>query len=389
MILLYSGCWQYKLAMNILWWGLPGPQTFIDRVNSDLLQGSNVILYYPTGLSIELRRALKTKVSKTESISWRDIDLTEQENGERPLSLLSQYFCQHHNVYSVSSLIESKILFDYVIWVEGISNRYWTEWKEFISSYEHEIRSNPGNHGVFCLSLSAEQIRDELPQDVALRLHKWYGVSGSLDMSLFTAQILRNSGLTPLRYRLYTALCAELAGYDPVLAQHLASLDLGQLLNPMEKLLEYAINNRWDKVTTENPCWENGLMDSIDDRKFTHSAVLALNGDQIEINNRIWRAQVAVLFPYIEDLRQRLLPSIKRFIKLPIVTEYGDIISQYEDMEVGRIHHHIRRTAISKQVVNLFECLKTIRHAIAHLESIPPSVIEDLERLERHVVGTM
>jgi hypothetical protein len=364
--------------MNNLWWNLPGPSAYLEKIKRDISQGKNVILLHPFGIGDELRRAVNATFSNSELLQWRSINLADQEDSDQPLTVIGNIFCSHRESYSIQKVIEKRLINGYVIWVEGFTPASWTQWQKFLFQYEHEIRSTLADSGLFCVALSAESIAGEFSEAVSLTIHRWQGVISSLDMSLFVSQLLCLKQQSTIRTKIHSSLCSELAGSDPELAQYLANLNLPALVKPKEALIAYAKNKNWSADILKEPCWENGFCDKIDDRTFIHSAALAATDGMNEIINRIWRAQVAVLFPYLEDLRLRFLPEIKKYIRLPLRTDYGEI-KQYEDLEVGVIHYFIKQTNAPKILVQLFQHLKNIRHAIAHLEIVEAKAIEDLQ----------
>ena len=78
----------------------------------------------------------------------------------------------------------------------------------------------------------------------------------------------------------------------------------------MPFLRTIAIERGWKPDAPAELRWELGIEDSIGGRRRPHSAFVALCGDGTEIDRRLWRAQLRVLFPAIEEVRLALLPRV-------------------------------------------------------------------------------
>jgi hypothetical protein len=105
-----------------------------------------------------------------------------------------------------------------------------------------------------------------------------------------------------------------------------------------------------------------------------HSALKVLNGD---FKRRLWRAQVSVLFPVIEEHRQRLIETLGNQLTIPFESVSGTI----EDpryLEIGHIATQIDRFRLktSKDLRLFVNQLKTLRDRLAHLDPAPLEIIQ-------------
>ena len=62
---------------------------------------------------------------------------------------------------------------------------------------------------------------------------------------------------------------------------------------------------------------------------------MALRGNERAISRLIWEAEIAVLMPYIEKLRQRLLETFGKLLKGPFTTKSGEVLTDIYDLEIG------------------------------------------------------
>jgi hypothetical protein len=137
--------------------------------------------------------------------------------------------------------------------------------------------------------------------------------------------------------RLAASLIAGLAQGDPLLAEHLADMELDQLLSPDVML-----------------------------RECTRSGIVALGVPVYTVENiarRIWKAQVREIFPLLEELRHDLLSRAHRQL-----VSFGSLRGKdVRELELGQLNHFLRNTEWSDYARTLAD----MRHQLAHLEIIP------------------
>jgi hypothetical protein len=77
-----------------------------------------------------------------------------------------------------------------------------------------------------------------------------------------------------------------------------------------------------------------------------------------------------------------LLPELAPVLRLPYDTPFGPIADAH-DLEIGHLLHQARVARLGRTMVSWLECLRSIRHALAHLEPVPASVLRNPELLRR------
>jgi hypothetical protein len=173
-----------------------------------------------------------------------------------------------------------------------------------------------------------------------------------------------------LHRQLTLAVACELAGTDAALARALAELELRELLQPTEFLRAEAGRRGWDAARAHRRCWEDGLLDAVDGGEVVHAAALAVCGDDAELRRRVWRAEIRVLYPFIEELRLRLLSRLRPYLRLPVETTYG-LVDDVYDLELGQLVHFLRGRNLPRELWRLLNVLAGMRHALAHLRPVP------------------
>ena len=104
-----------------------------------------------------------------------------------------------------------------------------------------------------------------------------------------------------------------------------------------------------------------------------HTSLCSRDAD---IDRLIWRAEVGVLLPYIEEQRQILLDRYARYLTAPFVTNQGILIEDIRDLEIGMIQFQLKDcTDIPAESKALITNLKKARNSLSHLEPIRPAVL--------------
>jgi hypothetical protein len=164
------------------------------------------------------------------------------------------------------------------------------------------------------------------------------------------------------------AVATELAGTDPILAAILAKLDLQTLLAPLSLLGDHARRQGFNVAVAAR------IEEVFDGERRRPSALAALAGDHAEIERRIWRAQVGILYPFIEVRRLDLVPRVRSLLDLPVETTYGRV-SDPRELEVGQLVHFLRGRRVPRELWQLLNHLKDMRHALAHLKPVPVAAL--------------
>jgi hypothetical protein len=247
----------------------------------------------------------------------------------------------------------------------------WPVWQTFLGQYERASQMNPEQgRGLFCVALTGSVAAQAPEPAVALSVRPWRGVVGALDVLLDLSQRAEGPRVPALHRRLALAVICELAGSDAVLARGLAGLDLRQLLEPEAFLRAEAARRGWDALQARHLSWEDGLIDGVNGTEIVHSAALAIHGDGATLRRRVWQAEVAVLYPFLEDQRLQLLSRLRPYLRLPVETTYGRI-DDICDLELGQLVYFLRGRNVPRELWRLLNLLTDMRHAPAHLRPVP------------------
>ena len=185
------------------------------------------------------------------------------------------------------------------------------------------------------------------------------------DCFFHACQCSAGTGARSLEEEVRIHVCSELALWDFELCSYLMGLSLDAVLQPFDALCAYARSSGDDGLDVSKryqPC-RNSNNGSTPDQ--THAVILALKEDRVELCRRVWRGQVQVLFPLIEDQRCKLLDLIRS--KFPAVLGDGDSVD--ETLEIGPLVRFMRHYGkCPRELLALAGRLKKMRDKIAHLQ---------------------
>ena len=161
-------------------------------------------------------------------------------------------------------------------------------------------------------------------EDKRLRRRLWRDFVTPLDARALVERLGRRSGQRPAHIVLRSALVGELAGTDLAFAERLSR-------DPLDRILEAGAHPR----------------------------------------ERIWAAQVAVLFPLVERERQCLLDAHRALWRLPHTRRDGTQIRRLRNLEIGDMAAQAWVSAPLAVERPRLNWLRRVRNQLAHNEVVP------------------
>ncbi len=360
--------------MDRRWWQLPGPSRFLERLERDFRDGRSVVLETPQIIPAGLKEALAERVSLDDLWRWRSVEpcgdgLGEMEDPEE--SLAWALTGDRRNATSFAARLASDTRWlGLVLWIARRESAATQTWLRFLQEFDRHARNGPVGHPIICLSVTRERATERIEVDAAsITVRQWRDVVDLHDTEFFLRERLRSRIRSPLLRELSVAVCAEVAGTDVELAARLSSLTLEGLLTPTEVLVAMAGERGWTPSLASEPCWRMGTLETVEGRDRPHSCTLAVLGHAEELHRRIWRAEVGVLFPFIEEQRVRLLDTLDHLLSVPFYTRF-DVILDVRDLEIGHILHQARTRRAAPDIVERLRVLTNMRHSLAHGEPV-------------------
>jgi hypothetical protein len=368
------------MRLENYWWQLPGPATFLNAIIEDLRAGRNVVIAMPKHYPPGLCQALSDGLRRMDLYYFRELSLREDPafNGQLPERILHDRFAPLTDALAVPSaetLACAAPLRETALWIEGFDSAAWPMWREFLDRYKDACRGQTSYERLLLVVLVAGEVADYLPvSDVTLSERRWHGVVRRLDMLLYASRLMEAAGYNGLFRELATAIITEIAGTDPLMADFLATEPLERLLNPLPALRDIARTRGWPHKGSgpgEQLSWSLGITDCRDGKPLSHSAAETAKGKSETISRRVWRAEVGVLFPFLEDYRMELIHQFGYCLRLPVITDY-ESINEPEGLELSHLCDQLCRQLSASQA-ELLRCCRRIRNDLAHLHPVDPA----------------
>lgn len=354
------------------WWELPGPSRFLEDICRDLVSGVNVIAAFPEYPPEGFRRALRRKIPTQDGIAFDSIRV-EKLSGQSPCSFLFSLFLPDDATTrrTPNTLAAHPVMASRVIWIEQMLPTEWPAWRCFFEEFQrsaHAAASGP----VFCVPLvgpvAAAGITINSP---CMRLHRWSGCVKPLDLLLYVSERIPGDAVSRVERDTAVSVVANLALWDPHVADRLLVQPLAAVLNPGDTLAEIARERGWpgSNIATS---WESGIVDRYADTDRKHSAWLAAAGDLDEIARRVWRGQVSVLFPFIEERRLDVLDVLLPHLILPLERTGPDgVVRQVTEarrLEMADLSRQISSLSLAYvgEIGRLVRQLRRVRNSLAH-----------------------
>jgi hypothetical protein len=121
--------------------------------------------------------------------------------------------------------------------------------------------------------------------------------------------------------------------------------------------------------------WSIGASYTVRGKSIDHTCLLS----PAKLAELIWRAEIMVLMPYIEEQRQELLRKYQQLLQMPFTTAGGEQIDNLYDLEIGQIERQLLRcAAITRGEIDWISALKKARNSLSHLEPVDANVLSSI-----------
>lgn len=285
------------------WTSLPGPGHFLDRVENCIRNTRSVISFVPACLDESWMTDLRGRLGV--DFTWRDL-----RGG--PSEFLQEVSNRRDgNAFIHCSELITEGIQQHLFCARRISPADWPAWEALLVRFSESQRAEDEfKRNVMLLHL--EQ------RDFSERVGALFDVCSLHDNLLaedayFAASRLIQGGASRrLEDEIRMHIAAELALWDFDLCQFLCDAPLESLLEPSDLLFRYVDTREGgDKASNQvfEPAWSSAIRGR---RSPVHSALVAKAGDVAELRRRVWRGQVQVLFPLIEEQRCLLIKQVER-----------------------------------------------------------------------------
>ena len=298
-------------------------------------------------------------------------------------------------IHSIPHFATSAGLDGQSFWITGLDAAGWPKWRQFfVGLTEEGSRVAAHKRPMLALVLTGVPEIELPPSGNYHTVHYWYHAITSIDVSCFCQSQAPLDDLSPLRRTLKRTIVEELAIWDLDLAADLLSNNLAALLDPIAFLAQWPALPRAELgafPALRQSLWLCGLVASPEPDADWHSAYLARvvrerSGTQDAeratktILRRLWKAQLKVIFPIVEEARLRLVEEYHTTLQRHL-REFGATTDDLNEVELGSVLRVAKQFSLPTDLVRQVQVLVDIRNKLAHLKIIPESTFRRLEEL--------
>lgn len=365
-------------------WKLPGPSRFIETIQNAINAGKNVLVLFPEHSPSHFLKVIKEPLSESSELAWSQFHSEEFTEEKSPTHFLIDKFVAQfpkNTLRNCANLCQQSQFQSRLICIDFFSEHAWQAWKKFLKEYEPACQEQPLlQRTLFLILLNGSLAINPPPANEYLIPCCWDGFIDEIDMMVYSSSHLQSKEAPSLHNRLKISILTQLSLWDPKLCLRLLKEPLQQLCEPSSMLKDFAQKRGWDQEIgneDKNKLWYLGCLQKIEGQEQYHSAYLAqINADD-EIKRRIWRAQIQVLFPYLEEQRQKFLKLLGPFLEVP--NDINTPLKDLRDLEFSHIVYQIKDKNISvpPKIWKSLNLLKKIRDCLAHFELAPTELLLD------------
>lgn len=338
--------------MDNLWWlKVPNARGLIDYISKALLNEENVMLYHE--LSLPWRntfvRMVKDEVRENNSLKGFDTI-----NGiSNPGNYLLNEYCKAEKRAQfrpskgyANFLAESDdiVLHDKYLWVIIDSSEEYFEWVEFVTEY-YKHRANGKDSAIFILECSGELVPRKRKGIKIVNVDNYIN---DYDKTVFATLIAAELPEPVLVKNYLTELMVSIAGNDIELMSAIVNNYDAFICRPYESLLELA--NKFE---------------------YSDGSISTLRIEKNSVDHAIWKSQIKIVYPLIEEYRKRFVEKHRSNIKLglPIDASDGGQVFEPEEVELGGLVYltGIKSLILPDREYHELISFKDARNTLSHL----------------------
>lgn len=325
------------------WWEhITGPNVLVSKVSEALKDHHMVVLSVPTDLP--WRHSMRATI-QSQFRDWlndgnivaEDIDAVDDNpDGLEPGRFILSRFSdiktsrgyREKSKVSIQNYIAAKSVIDNrIIWVKGLKDDTAKQWVKFCRGFDSGMLQNVW----FVLEVQGEINRAEYKHLKSIRFEDYVS---NYDVQLFNSFALDSQNKYTDEWKKYIAsVAASVCDTDAeVAAELLGAVDF-RSQSVIDGIKSIAESTEFARRGTEESS--------------KHVLWYCRNGNNEELEHRLWRAQVQVLFPIIEMERISLINKwhivIQNALDDNAVTQFNEPLTTAEDAELGSLCYMMKQ----------------------------------------------
>jgi len=340
--------------MSSLWWEqVPNARRFINSIGESVRANRNVALFLPKDLP--WYDSMCSEISEVISDAYRTTVKISDDKGADPGEIIFNKFCKPEvrNAYrpniGFAKFLATRtdlVLKERYIWIKNVDGSRQNLWLDFMSEYHKQLEKASQTGAVFII---------ELPSNTKVLPHKGFDF------------IKYDDYIHSFDRYVYNTLVASSIDDNNRVKQYLAELISEVSGNDMEIATICGSERGYESFMRDAAAFLKDIEGT--PRSDGSSIEIDLTEDQIK--QKIWNAQIKILFPLIEEHRLMYTEKYKSQIDkyLPIKNEYDVDYTQASEVEIGVLWHLMSNQDVlvnEKDKMFIMKC-KDARNDLAHL----------------------
>ena len=335
-----------------IWWEQIGSsRRLLQEIKKDMENEQSFILHIPSKMPWKNYFYTMVDLQKASFSGERQLQRLEWHAKGDPGAFIMDRLCSrevqadYFPGQTYAEYLGSKddiLLCDYYVWVTGIDTKEDLEkWSSFVSQYIDQSAKN-AKRAIFILEYSGASSNASSLKVIT------YSIA-AMDCRVFCLEVasaLENTALA--EYQAELALC--IGDSDPELS--FALLEMGEefIKDPVTSTFSVALQKR-------------------------RSDYAQFEGiTQGKINSSVWRANIALLFPIVEQYRFLIISKYEDTLRnyLPITNSNGDKVTEPYDIEIGMLAYlaGVHGQLFGKQDYENVRLCKDVRNKLAHNSTV-------------------
>ena len=340
--------------MDKIWWEqVTNAVQFIKKIVQSVLNEKHLAVELPKNIPwYDTMRDYAEEAIRRRSSDRNLVSL--QDSGEEPGKCVFEAFCnrekqsEYRPAVGYASFLakcDDIVLNDRIVWVSDLAKENYSAWIEFVSAYAAACKKERIAGGIFILELREQMALSAKKGVYMLSFQKEISHYDSIVFNMLAASSIKKSAISK---EYLVELVSNIAGQDMELA--------AQCIRKYREFLQkpYAVLQR----IAEEGCRSNG---EAFEKQFREE----------EVKKQIWKAQIKIVFPLVEEFRGHFVDKYKEQIErqLPIPYAFGEEFTEVDEVEVGTLYFMAcnEKLHISSEDYHKLKMFREARNHLAHL----------------------
>ncbi len=353
--------------MDEIWWNkVTNAAHFLELIVDNIQNGRSVLLQLPKNVPwyTTMQEIVSNEVVRANSTrSYKNI----MDVGDDPGEYLFNEFCKSEKRAHYRPGIgypeflagsDDIPLNQYILWIYGADAGQVKRWYKFVDEYNKALGKNKQG----CLFIIETFDAVNLQEKKGIRIVSYEKNIEYYDNYLFNmlvASELKESAI----FKQYLAEAVTLMIPDDVELSSMCIAKGREFLNFPVLVLNKIVE-------------ENFRSDRTD---------FCVTTTEKHLNDRLWEAQIKVIFPLVEKQRSAIIKKYRKDIEslLPLKAAYGEEFSEASQVEIGTMAYLIScgKINVDKEDARRVTVLKNARNTLAHIGTLTQEEVDEVLKL--------